>query len=89
MNDYKELLNVIDSRNTVKEKVYLGKVTVVQSDNKKANVVIAGENTSFTFLNKTGEVLSIGDSVYIRSYGDNITNGYIDLRLGTPVWGWE
>lgn len=38
-----------------------------------------------SFLNKSGEILSIGDSVWIYFRGGGINSGYIAIRNGKPV----
>ncbi|RGF93348.1 hypothetical protein DXA02_07700 [Ruminococcus sp. AM54-1NS] len=38
-----------------------------------------------SFLNKSGEILSMGDSVWIYFRGGGINSGYIAIRNGKPV----
>jgi hypothetical protein len=52
-----------------------------ESEGGKATVECMGRN--LTLLNKTGEKLSVGDSVWVH-YWTNLANGYIALRNGLP-----
>lgn len=58
-----------------------GKVTSVIGDGGKAVVECMGR--SLTLLNKTGENLYEGDSVWVH-YWTNLANGYIAIRNGLP-----
>lgn len=82
------LIKIIDER--IEKKMmqfnfinkYTGIVKSVDENTGKATITIAGYDTEFTFLNKTGENLSIGDGVKIECVNNNITNGFISERLG-------
>lgn len=52
---------------------------VENTNNGKAVVSVMGRR--LTLLNKSGEILKVGDGVIIH-YWDNIANGYIALRCG-------
>ena len=60
----------------------MGTVTSVTEDNTKATVKIGGFDSVFELINKSGEVLSEGDSVFVESIGGNLTNGFISERFG-------
>lgn len=86
------LLGIIDDRcrKALKEanipSKIVGTVVKVDSKNKKIDVKIAGYDTVFTLLNKSGEILSEGDNVFVESVKDNLTNGYISERFGEARW---
>ena len=86
-NELKVLLEIIDSRVSKKIgevkflKKYTGKV-VQLIDSSKSVVKLAGEEENFIFPNKTGEVLNIGDNVYIETIGTDLNTGVISERLG-------
>ena len=86
------LLGIIDDRcrKALKEanipSKIVGTVVKVDSKNKKIDVKIAGYDTVFTLLNKSGEILSEGDNVFVESIKDNLTNGYISERFGEARW---
>ena len=64
----------------------IGRVMSVSDNGEEANVSIAGDDTIVTLLNKTGEVLKVGDNVFIESVNGNLTNGFISERFGNPVY---
>ena len=84
-------LNIIDSR--IKKYInenkllrqYCGQVTKVIS-NKKCEVRLLGDELSdemvFTFLNKSGETLSVGNYVYIQTVGTDLNTGVIVYKAG-------
>ena len=51
------------------------------TDSGKAVVKVMGRK--LTLINKTGEILKVGDSIIVH-YWDNMANGYIALRCGLP-----
>ena len=59
-------------------------VKAVDSDNAYATVKLAGDDNLIKFINKSGEVLSVDDSVYVEYYNGNLTSGYIAMRNGKP-----
>lgn len=62
-----------------------GKVVSYNSDTCKAVIELNEyNNAQKTFLNKSGEKLSIGDNVWIYYRGGGINCGYIALRNGLP-----
>lgn len=52
-------------------------------NNAFAMVKKVGENNLVKYLNKSGEILSVGDSVKIETNGGS---GYISMRNGTPKY---
>lgn len=83
-----KLIKIIDER--IEKKLaqtnfvtkYVGIVVDVSSDNATITVIIAGYDTHFTFPNKTGEVLSVGDGVKIECNNGQLTGGYISEKFG-------
>ena len=83
-----KLIKIIDER--IEKKLaqtnfvtkYVGIVVGVSSDNATITVTIAGYDTHFTFPNKTGEVLSVGDGVKIECNNGQLTGGYISEKFG-------
>lgn len=66
-------------------KQYCGVITnFVEEGNKalssKYKVRLLGDNTEFTFLNKTGEKLEVGDYVYIQTVGNDLNTGVITYK---------
>lgn len=86
MNSSDELIKIIDSRiekffqNKNISIEYSGKVISVSGN--YATVKISGYDTEFRFLNKTGEILNSGDSVYVKAIGGKLTNGIISYKFG-------
>lgn len=86
-----DLLQIIDNR--VKKYLsedkslheYSGIVTSVVSSTK-CKVRLAGYSEStdpeFTFINKSGEILSAGDYVYIKTIGTDLNTGVISQKFG-------
>lgn len=80
-------LNIIDGRikKYINEnkllKQYCGKVTGLIQGNKYS-VKLLGYDTEFTFLNKSGETLTIGDYVYIQTIGTDLNTGVIIYKAG-------
>lgn len=64
----------------------MGTVISLTEDNTRAKVKVGGFDTSFELLNKTGEILSIDDKVFIESINGNLTNGFISERFGEARW---
>lgn len=83
-----KLIKIIDER--IEKKLaqtnfvtkYVGIVVGVSSDNTTITVTIAGYDTCFTFPNKTGEALSVGDGVKIECNNGQLTGGYISEKFG-------
>ena len=83
-----KLIKIIDER--IEKKLaqtnfvtkYVGIVVGVSSDDATITVTIAGYDTHFTFPNKTGEVLSVGDGVKIECNNGQLTGGYISEKFG-------
>ena len=48
-------------------------------------VVRINSNTTKSLINRTGNVLSADDSVYVYYWTDIDTDGYVGIKLGTPV----
>lgn len=83
-----KLIRIIDER--IEKKLlksnfvtkYVGIVKGVSTDNDTITVSIAGYDTIFSFPNKTGETLSIGDGVKIECNNSQLTGGYISEKFG-------
>lgn len=81
-------LNIIDSR--IKKYInenkvlrqYCGKITEEISTGLKYKVRLLGGETEFTFLNKSGENLLVGDYVYIQTVGNDLNTGVIVYKAG-------
>ena len=63
-----------------------GKVVEVDETTDGGKATVECMNRRLTLLNKTGENLAIGDSVWVH-YWTNLANGYIALRNGLPNGG--
>lgn len=63
-----------------------GKVVAVDETTDGGKATVECMNRRLTLLNKTGENLAIGDSVWVH-YWTNLANGYIALRNGLPNGG--
>lgn len=50
------------------------------------DVQLVGENQMLSFINKSGELISIGDTVVVE-YKNSLTKGYISRRTGRTVFG--
>lgn len=83
--DIIDLLNYKESTN-YKSEQYTAVVVEVLKSNKRAKIKLFGNDTIFDFINKTGEKLSVGDSIYIKTNNGSLTGGYISQRFGEPVW---
>lgn len=79
-------LNIIDSR--IKKYIneskllrqYMGTVVELTDTNAKCKVKLAGNDTIFTFLNKSGEILQVNDNVYIQTVGTDLNTGIITQK---------
>lgn len=86
MQESEELIKIIDSR--IKKYFQMYSISskipgeVISISGNSANVKIAGYDTNMNFINKSGESLSPGDSVYIEAIGGNLTNGVIQYKFG-------
>lgn len=86
MTESDEIISIIDRRIEKFFQMYnisskfSGKVISV--DGNFATVHVTGNNVDMKFLNKSGSVLSPGDSVYIEAIGGNLTNGIIQYKFG-------
>ena len=86
IQDTQALLNIIDTR--VKKYIneskllrqYVGIVTGLTDTHAKYKVKLAGSDTEFTFLNKSGEILNIDDCVYIQTVGTDLNTGIITQK---------
>lgn len=77
------LLNDIKKRDIHSElKRAIGTVVSVNEINSFATVVLDNSNAHIVLLNKTGEILSVGDNVWIH-YWDSISDGCIVLKCGS------
>jgi len=52
------------------------------TDQTKINVQIAGDTAEYSLLNKSGDILAVGDSVIVESTGTNLNNGIISYKFG-------
>lgn len=52
-----------------------------ENSNNKVNVQLVGETQELSFPNKSGEFISVGDTVVIE-YWKDLTKGYISRRIG-------
>ena len=114
MSDSQVLLNIIDARvkKIINEnkllKQYCGIISGYVLDgngniiHNKYQVRLLGDDTIFTFLNKTGEALSVGDYVYVQTVGTDLNTGVIiyntkesqasvktAIDCGTTTEGWN
>lgn len=114
MSDSQVLLNIIDARvkKIINEnkllKQYCGIISGYILDgngniiHNKYQVRLLGDDTIFTFLNKTGEALSVGDYVYVQTVGTDLNTGVIiyntkesqasvktAIDCGTTTEGWN
>lgn len=71
------------SNNNNVEYVYYGKVKTVNTDGTYDVEIPSDGGTYPSLLNKTGEVLQVGNSVTIRARNRNMGNAYIGLKNGT------
>lgn len=86
MSAFLDLLNDIASDRVDKEdslKRCSGVVESIVDNTDGGKAVVRCMNRSLTLLNKTGEILEVGDSVWVHYWG-NLANGYIALRNGLP-----
>lgn len=51
-------------------------------DNTKVKAIIPGYTTEYTLLNKTGEVLAVGNSIIVESNATNLNNGVVAYKFG-------
>lgn len=66
---------------------FFGTLTDVAADNKSATVKFATETGTVTLINKTNEILNIGDSVVVEAINGKLSNGVISRRLGkNALW---
>ena len=89
MDSSDQLLKIIDDRtkkNISPNIVYRTSMIVTSIiDDTKIKAVIPGYTTEYTFLNKTGENLFVGDNVIIESNGTNLNNGLVVYRFGATI----
>lgn len=52
-----------------------------ENSNNKVNVQLVGETQELSFPNKSGEFISVGDTVVVEYWRD-LTKGYISRRIG-------
>ena len=63
-------------------KKYTGIATAVNAENTIITTQIAGYDTEFEFLNKSGETIAIGEGVKVEVDSSGLTGGYISERFG-------
>lgn len=67
-------------------KTISGTAQSVEDINGFVNVQLVGENQILSFLNKSSELISIGDTVVIE-YKKSLSNGIIKRRIGRTKYG--
>ena len=78
-------LNKVIENSKEKRKDYtFGKVLSCNSDTGKAVVYLPEYKMQKVMMNKSGEILEPGDSVWIHCHGGGIASGYIAIRNGVP-----
>lgn len=82
--EIKKLTEIIDARSAEEKIEYFANVLEVQSDNSNAKVQLAGTDIIVTLLNKTGEILSVGDAVIVKAVNGDMSNALISYRFGIP-----
>lgn len=81
MNEITKFANSFSKDNNTIQ-MYPARVISVDKDYSKATVeLISDINSELTLLNKTGERLIVGDSVWVF-YKNNINSGWIGLKNG-------
>lgn len=74
-----EIRNSISKMKTIK---YISGITTsTEDENGYVKVRLVGDNKELSFINKTGEKILIGDTVFIEYY-TTLTKGYIARRSG-------
>lgn len=74
-----EISNYVKKLNTIK--YTSGLATSTEDENGFVKVRLVGDNKELSFINKTGEKILIGDTVFIEYY-TTLTKGYIARRSG-------
>lgn len=74
-----EIFNYVKKMNTIK--YTSGLATSTEDENGYVKVRLVGDNKELSFVNKTGEKILIGDTVFIEYY-TTLTKGYISRRSG-------
>jgi len=87
MEEIITLLKIIDERIDLKKIQYAATVIAVREFNDMATVKFPNSSEEYEFLNKSGEIISVGDSVYVYSSDGDLTNGFINFRFGSPNCG--
>lgn len=86
MSESKHLIEIIDSRIQKEKTQYAATVISVENGGKKATVVFPNSGMQAVFLNKSNEILTPGDCVYVYSNSGDLTNGFISYRFGEAKW---
>lgn len=79
-----ELNKVIENSKEKRKDYTFGKVLSCNSDTGKAVVYLPEYKMQKVMMNKSGEILEPGDSVWIHCHGGGIASGYIAIRNGVP-----
>lgn len=74
-----EISNYVKKINTIKYTSGIAMST--EDENGYVKVRLVGDNKELSFVNKTGEKILIGDTVFIEYY-TTLTKGYIARRSG-------
>nr|DAI23035.1 MAG TPA: hypothetical protein [Caudoviricetes sp.] len=83
MNDsIKTLADIIDIRSSEPKTEYFATVLNVVTGSLKAKVQLSGTDVAMTILNKSGETLSVGDSVIVKAINGDMSNSIISYRFG-------
>ncbi len=85
-NTPKKLIELIDSRIKASKKERVAEVVGVSEDNKVVTVSFPGAKNTYDFYNKSTEILTKGDSVYVTSNDGDLVNGYVSTRFGECTW---
>ena len=85
-NTPKKLIELIDSRIKASKKERVAEVVGVSEDNKVVTVSFPGAKNTYDFYNKSTEILTKGDSVYVTSNDGDLVNGYVSTRFGECSW---
>ena len=82
--DYRQINNNFSELNS--NMLHCITATVISYNSSTyVTVVRINSNTTKSLINRTGNVLSADDSVYVYYWTDIDTDGYVGIKLGTPI----
>ena len=82
--DYRQVNNNFSELNN--NMLHYVTATVISYNSETyVTVVRINSNTTKSLINRTGNVLSVDDSVYVYYWTDIDTDGYVGIKLGIPV----